>query len=199
MSNDEERRKLLKPDPSNDEVLAIVKESFAKGKDCQVEIVKELDSYDDRNWWMRIGGADYLVKIHNGVESGDAVNAIEAKKQDSVIHFQYAVMKALKENGIASSFPVHLLEDPNRDPFVKSLPVLSKEHSPSNLVVSVYTWVQGITMSSLPVLPIECIADAGQFLGKFHQKLENLSSKDFPAAARYHQWDSKNTKDLKSL
>lgn len=149
--SDEERRKLLKPNPSNEEMIALVQANYCKpGDDNSVEIVKELDSYDDKNYWMKISGVEHLVKIHNGVESGDACRAIAENKQDSVIHFQYAMMKALKDNKITASYPVHL-EEENKKPFVTSLPVVSKEHSPCQLVVTVYTWVQGIPMSSLKV------------------------------------------------
>ena len=46
---------------------------------------------------------------------------------------------------------------------------------------------------------MECIADAGQFLGQLRQKFNTLSSDDHPASKRYHQWDGKNTKDLKDF
>ena len=150
--SDEEKRKLLKPDPTIEQIISIAKENFTVGGDNGVEIIKELDSYDDRNYWCRISGVDLLVKVHNGVESSDACRAVEEGKQDSVIHFQYAIMKTLRESKIPASFPVHL-EDARKgqDPLVRSLPVVSKEHSPCKLVVSAYTWVPGMPMSSLKV------------------------------------------------
>lgn len=196
--SDEELRKLLKPNPSNEEIIDLIQQKFAQSNKNDhgiVEIVKELDSYDDRNYWMRISGKDFLVKVHNGVESKDTCLAMDHDRQDSVIHFQYAIMKALGDNGIAASCPTFPKDQPDKMLAV-NLPVVSKSHSPCKLVVSVYSWVQGITMSSLKVLPIECLADAGRFLGQIHQHLDKLSPDDLPAAKRYHQWDGKNTSDL---
>jgi hypothetical protein len=172
--SDEEWRKLLKPDPSVEEMIDVVKANFCEPGDDRVEIVKELDSYDDRNFWMRISGVDHLVKVHNGVESGDACKSIEHKKQDSAIHYQYAIMKTLRDNGITASFPVQL-EDAakNRDPFVHTLPVVSKKHSPRKLVVSVYTWVEGTTMASFKV----CMKVKSYLLFLFFGCLKHVSNK----------------------
>ena len=205
--SDEELRKLLKPNPSNEEIIQLVKQKFAPSSDCSsVEIIKELDSYDDRNYWMKIAGEEFLVKVHNGVESKDAYAAMEHDQQDSVIHFQYAIMKALGDNGIAASCPIFPKDqignnnDNQKKMLAVDLPVVSASHSPCTLIVSVYTWVPGTTMASLQVLPIECLADAGRFLGQVHHQLgKKLSSKDLPAAKRYHQWDGKNTSDLKGF
>lgn len=202
--SDEELRKLLKPNPSNEEIIQLVQQKFASSNDCAVEIIKELDSYDDRNYWMKVVGTEFLVKVHNGVESKDACSAMEHDRQDSVIHFQYAIMKALGDNGIAASCPVFPRdqtgsEDSQKKMLAVDLPVVSELHSPCTLIVSVYSWVQGTTMASLQVLPIECLADAGLFLGQVHHQLDKLSSADLPAAKRYHQWDGKNTSDLKGF
>lgn len=200
--SDEELRKLLKPNPSDEEVVAIVKSSFANSQDEGVEILKDLESYDDRNFWMRIGGIDHLVKIHNGVESMDLCKAMERGAENSVIQFQYEIMKKLAENGICASRPIFSRESQKANtelPCIKELPVVSPLHSPAKLAVSAYAWVPGTTMSSLKMLPVECLADAGQFLGKLHQKLDLISVDKVPAARRYHQWDGKNTSDLKDF
>eukprot|EP00980_Cylindrotheca_fusiformis_P017910 scaffold5682_cov140-Cylindrotheca_fusiformis.AAC.21 len=60
--SDEEMRKLLLPKPSNEQLIAALTKSFAKaGQD--VKIVKELESYDDKNFWVSIDGTNYLAKL----------------------------------------------------------------------------------------------------------------------------------------
>jgi len=201
--SDEELRKLLKPNPSNDDILQLVPAFFPDA--TQVKIFKELESYDDRNYWIKVdNGVDYLVKVHNGVESKDAKKAMDGGKQDSVIHFQYALMKALladkdmNDTGISASCPI-FAPGKNEALMIQSLPVVSASHSPADLVVSVYQWVPGIPMANLNVLPVECLADAGRLLGKVKQQWELfLQLEDLPAAQRYHQWDGKNTSDLRN-
>jgi Ser/Thr protein kinase RdoA (MazF antagonist) len=63
---DEELRKLLKPNPSHDEVIKAIESSYGLSN---IHIVKELESYDDRNYLVRHGESLFLAKIHNGVES----------------------------------------------------------------------------------------------------------------------------------
>ena len=112
--SDEELRKLLKPNPSNEEIIQLVQKKFASSPNDVVEIIKELDSYDYRNYWMKIAGDEFLVKVHNGVESKDTYSAMEHNRQDSVIHFQYAIMRALGENGIAASCPIFPRDEVNK-------------------------------------------------------------------------------------
>ncbi|CAB9520365.1 Inosine triphosphate pyrophosphatase [Seminavis robusta] len=205
--SDEEMRKLLQPNPSHKEMIELVKTHFASSPDDTVAVKKDLDSYDDCNFWMTIGSTDYLVKVHNGVESKDTIRAMQHNDQDSVIHFQYAVMKALGDAGIPASNPI--FPNSNNKPNNNNnnqmlsvpLPVLSKEHSPCPLIVSVYSWVKGTTMSALSVLPVECLADAGRLLGKMHQTFDSQrDTKSMPKSAkRFHQWDGKHTKEIQSF
>ena len=41
-------------------------------KDEKVEFVRELESYDDRNAELVVGGDRVVLKLHNGVESSGA-------------------------------------------------------------------------------------------------------------------------------
>lgn len=59
--SDEEMRKRLLPNPSDEELLAAVTKSFAKPGQ-KVSIVKKLESYDDKNFWVDIDGTHYLAK-----------------------------------------------------------------------------------------------------------------------------------------
>jgi Ser/Thr protein kinase RdoA (MazF antagonist) len=82
---------------------------------------------------------------------------------------------------------------------VCSLPVVVKDHSPTDLVVRLLGWVPGRPMSTFPMLPLEALADAGRFLGRLSLCLSSLPTDELAAARRYHQWDGKNTADLKDF
>jgi Ser/Thr protein kinase RdoA (MazF antagonist) len=82
---------------------------------------------------------------------------------------------------------------------IHSLPVVSKDHSPRPLVVRLLGFVSGRPMQSLPMLPIEALANAGTFLGTLSTCLSKLSTDEVLAAKRYHQWDGKNTLDLRNF
>lgn len=49
-TSDEEMRKLLKPKPTADQVAEALRKSYAQTGQ-EVKIVKELESYDDHNYW----------------------------------------------------------------------------------------------------------------------------------------------------
>jgi Ser/Thr protein kinase RdoA (MazF antagonist) len=101
-------------------------------------------------------------------------------------------MQQLSNNGVSTSDP-----QPSNDgglPLATSdLPVVSEAHSPCPLIVKLLTWVPGRTMSSLKALPIECLLDAGKYLGKMHVALDKMDPSKHPASQRFHAWDGKNT------
>ena len=220
-ASDEAMRKLLKPDPTKEQVIEILQLFYAtKDTNSNVIIKKELDSYDDKNYWVNIDGTDYLAKIHNGVESKDLLDHCGhghhghgAKNHDiskSVIYLQNRMMDHLSQQGVTTSQPqIPNIEDVVGEPLVdkiaksvqaivRPLPVLSKTHSPCRLVVRLMSWVPGRPMESVPLLPLESIADSGRFLGKMQLALAKIDP--IPdAAKRYHQWDGKNTADLKQF
>lgn len=201
---DEAKRKLLKPSPSDEQVLAALQNFLQPGE--TMKIVKELDSYDDSNYLVeRSDGVNFLCKVHNGVESDDFIKLWETDKSyfscnnGSVIHMQDALMTHLNKNGITTSKPQNVVdEESEKSPVnLHSLPVVSAEHSPRLLAVRLLSWVPGRTMSSLPALPLQSLIDAGIFLGRMDQKLDLLNADDYPASKRYHAWDGKNTADLR--
>ena len=76
---DEDRRKLLKPKVSPEEVLSILNEFYiSDGQNAQV--TRELDSYDDANFLVKIDGEKALLKIHNGVESEKYIKVHSGKR-----------------------------------------------------------------------------------------------------------------------
>jgi Ser/Thr protein kinase RdoA (MazF antagonist) len=201
--SDEEMRKLLKPNPTADQVLAAVQKSFVR-EGQSLKIVQMLESYDDRNYWVDVSGTSYLVKVHNGVES---LNFIKLWKEESahersVIHLQNTIMEHLNRHEVTTNNPVPpmMAHDEDTSPptaaSIHSLPVVSEKHSPCQLVVRLLTWVPGRPMSSFPMLPLESIVNVGRFLGHFSAKLNLLNADQLEASHRFHQWDGENTAQL---
>ena len=184
--SEEEMRKLLKPIPTNEQVV----EALLKSHGPTFKIVKELDSYDDKNYLVETDdGTQFLAKVHNGVESQDFAK----NDKNSSIFFQNDMMEYLNQRGIQTSAPIHSEKIGSAISLV-SLPVVSARHSPQHLVLRLLSWVPGRPMSSLSFLPLESLLDAGKFLGNLDSKLDLMD--DYKAAHRHHAWDGKNTLDL---
>ena len=203
--SDEEMRKLLLPNPSQEQALdALIKSYGESGQ--EVKIVKELESYDDKNFWVKIGDTSYLAKFHNGVESKDFLKLWKedpSAHEKSVIHLQNTIMEHLSQHGISTSKPqMPKTSCDGNIPIpvsIHEVPVVSPDHGPCKLVLRLLSWVEGQTMDSVKMLPLESLADAGRFLGRLTKSLSKLDTKDLAAARRYHQWDTKNTADLKEF
>jgi Ser/Thr protein kinase RdoA (MazF antagonist) len=200
--SDEEMRKLLQPDPTEEQVLQILHSYYCKGGE-DATIDERLDSYDDCNFKVKVGGELYLLKIHNGVESKTLVKCLKESNNSfyqqggmkSVIHLQNAMMELCQEHNIPSNHPVRPVafkerkpQEPgngSKDPYEKhpaspvvvaELPVLSAAHSPCALAVRLLTWAPGRPLSSVPNAGIEVIADAGRMLAKLDRVLDHLNA-----------------------
>mmetsp|Transcript_19390 Transcript_19390/g.40090 ORF Transcript_19390/g.40090 Transcript_19390/m.40090 type:complete len:370 (-) Transcript_19390:739-1848(-) len=179
--SDEELRKLLKPSITKDLAKKVLEQSYASDGE-QIEVISELDSYDDVNFRVKLGGVPFLLKIHNGVESKDFVKVYEAagnnysKKgcMNSVVHLQSTMMALLSNHGINTSLPKTAL-DTDAPVCIHSLPVVSSNHSPQKLVVRLLSWVEGKLMSEVDILPVETLADAGKYLGRMDKILDEIS------------------------
>lgn len=253
---DEERRKLLKPSITEEQAMEVMKTLYTTKDDDKVEILTQLDSYDDVNYKVSLNGTLHLLKIHNGVESEDFCQEYEAAGRKynekgcmgSVVHLQTAMMDLLSANNIPTSATVKTKE--GLPVGLLSLNVTSAQHSPQPLVVRLLTWVSGKLMASIPIMPIETLSDAGRLLGRIHSIFNRLNAASLQsidilqgaskgltkrasilnvkeakeemvvtdkirqaqmwkipesgldwsllkAAKRYHQWDGKNTSDLR--
>jgi hypothetical protein len=107
---------------------------------------------------VEIAATKYLLKVHNGVESKDFLEVYKGAGQDyykpghmsSCIHLQNAIMELLTREGIQTSAPIppktksatpNDATDKLPVPLcVHSLPVISEEHSPCDLVVRLLRW-----------------------------------------------------------
>jgi hypothetical protein len=164
--SDEQMRKVLKPNPTQDQVLEVIRKSFVSNVDADsVKIIRQLDSYDDSNYLVEIAGTRYLLKVHNGVESKDFLETYKTAGQEyykaghmtSVIHLQTAMMQLLNREGIQTSVPIPPTDVSNnnqkkdRMPLcVHSLAVISDEHSPCDLVVRLFSWYVQCAFIGIP-------------------------------------------------
>lgn len=208
-SNDEKLRKCLKPDPTQEQVLEAILKTY--GQDAK--IVKELESYDDRNYLVELDSTKYLCKVYNGVESAKFIKASEEadsdknKKALSSIHLYSLIWNHINSQpGLSTSSPIpipdHTYAFSKPHVSVHSLPVTSSEHSPAPLAIQLLEWVEGSTMADSPSLPIETLVEAGKYLGKVRIALDELTETNKVARAtadRYHAWDGKNTLDLQGF
>ena len=98
-AEDEARRKLEKPRCSAADVVAFVRANFTlDGGDIDDSSVVELNSYDDRNYYVKTtdGSREYTLKVHNGVES----------RRPTLLAAQSAMMRHLDAAGVPVPVPV---------------------------------------------------------------------------------------------
>jgi Phosphotransferase enzyme family len=200
---------LLKPTPTAADAAHVVRASFCPNPSTDVvEIVAQLDSYDDCNYKVCINHTPYLLKFHNGVESANFLQTWRASSQDyyktghasSVIHLQNAMFWTLQQHGIPTSAPVSPVNNSNgkndndaasddnnktssqqehESPVsIHTIPVADPTRSPAPLVVRLYEWIPGRPMSTIPVLALETLAEVGRMLGRVHTALDPLSTND---------------------
>ena len=97
-SDEEARRKLEKPQCTASQVIAFVRAHFTlAGGDVDESSAKELNSYDDRNYYVRVvDGTEYTLKVHNGVES----------QMPNLLAAQSGIMRHLNAHGVPAPMPV---------------------------------------------------------------------------------------------
>eukprot|EP00804_Cyclotella_cryptica_P009540 CCRYP_006254-RB/>CCRYP_006254-RB protein AED:0.05 eAED:0.05 QI:307/1/1/1/0.33/0/4/670/323 len=219
MASDEDRRKLLKPKVAAEEVLSILNDFYVAG-DEHAEVLRELDSYDDANYLVKIDGERALLKIHNGVESEKYIRLHAARKraepnngegvsaptESSIIDLHTALYNHLAkpEYNVNTCKTIPVKRPPSKEDYgdhsvcIRKLPVVSSEHPPQNLVIRLHTWVDGIPLSSTKFFPLETLVDAGAYLGRMCHALDDLVASDASAleiSKRYFAWDGRHLMD----
>lgn len=136
---DEDRRKLLKPKVSTDDALAILNEFYTSDSQ-KAEVVRELNSYDDANYLVKIDGIKALLKIHNGVESEKYIKRHSTKKaklndgesvEGSIIDLHTAIFE-------------HLAREEFKVTTCKTIPALASQEDGDN----------SVSVKELPVRPV---------------------------------------------
>jgi len=194
--SDEERRKLLKPNPSKEDVHKILVSSYADSEKS-VNVCHKLESYDDCNYLVEVKGCRYVCKIHNGVES----DAYILSPDDCRIELMKQIFNHLKkpEYSVTTSYPIPP-NDSSNSSCVHRLAVVSNEHSPRDLVVTLLRYVPGVPMCRVTSMSIETIVDAGQYLGRICHALDDLSTTDAKVVSMakplFHAWDGQHTSQV---
>ena len=206
-TTDEARRKVEKPPKiSLDSVVHMAEKYF--GLTVEEGGVKEIDSYDDRNYFISgysksslVGTSDsrsstkYLFKIHNGVESS-RMDQIDA---------QNAIMRHLNSHNITCPEPqtsVHgrvvefvdldITNTPQQE-VVGIANIAKKSKGRRRHAIRLLSWVNGQTLNRSEVNLLK-LQNVGEYLGKIKQCLEGF---DHKGAHRIHLWDTKLTNLIK--
>ena len=184
MADDEELRKEQKPSKISPDRAAEIAHSLF-GLNVERESVRELDSYDDRNFYVRgtfNGGAEqeeqrpraFTLKIHNGVESADR----------GILEAQNGIMAHLHGKGFRVPHPNRCSDGSSLMAFTE-LPAKSDPARTCKHAVRLLSWVEGKILHDKGVTE-ELLASAGSYLGRLRHALEDF---DHASAHRVHLWD----------
>ena len=206
-TKDEARRKVEKPPKiSLDSVAHMVEKYY--GLTVEKGGVKEIESYDDRNYFIRScskssladtndsrHSSDYLFKIHNGVESS---------RKDQ-IDAQNAIMRHLNGHNVTCPEPQksvygRLIEfvdlDTSSTPLKETGDVTNaakKSKGRRRHAIRLLSWVKGQTLNKSEVNLLK-LQNVGEYLGKIKHCLDGF---DHIGAHRVHLWDTKRTNLIK--
>ncbi len=181
---DEAERKLRRPKVNTNEVYSLLQAHYDLGTIHQGSM-KELPSYDDKNWYFRASRTDeegkkvfkeYVVKVHNGTDSS-GVNR-------GVLAAQERVMSHLVEHGVEcphvvkSKLTMYTTPGPNgtvnlvpegtegaKREFCTRVTFLSRAQIAHTL--RVLTYVPGKTLVEVPMPhSMEFVRNSGLFVGE---------------------------------
>ena len=181
---DEAERKLRRPKVNTNEVYSLLQAHYDLGTIHQ-DSMKELPSYDDKNWYFRASRTDeegkkvfkeYVVKVHNGTDSS-GVNR-------GVLAAQERVMSHLVEHGVEcphvvkSKLTMYTTPGPNgtvnlvpegtegaKREFCTRVTFLSRAQIAHTL--RVLTYVPGKTLVEVPMPhSMELVRNSGLFVGE---------------------------------
>lgn len=204
-TQDEVRRKLLKPKVTEEEALSLLVDFYIvdgfnlDGHVAQLpraEVLQELVSYDDANFLVKVDGEKALLKIYNGVESEKYI-AKHAKKRarwedtdasclddGCIIDLHSAIYEHLSapkyDVTTGKTIPVkNFSPDSDTDDYsvcIRELSVISADHCPQQLVVRLQSWVHGTCLCDVNFFPIETLLHAGACLGRICSAFDDLAT-----------------------
>merc|ERR1712086_456024 len=203
---DEQRRKQEKPVCSVGDALEFSETHFGLQVSLDDGPIRELESYDDRNFLMSGSTAaapdcaKYTFKVHNGVESDNYL----------VLEAQNAILQHLQKHGVNCPQPMPAVpEEPEeeeaeektkktkkKEPELMAWAELSTEWGSKHHAVRLLTWIEGTPMSEITQPPTGLYYRAGVHLGEVTEALADF---DHPAAHRVHSWDLMNTSELRDM
>lgn len=202
----EELRKLLKPNPSHEEIILLLQSRYdlydlskttlindseteynLEAKHAVTVNVENLPSYDDANFVITLRNEKnvenfYLLKIHNGVESQQYH---ECSTSTSSIHLQISIQNFLSHpsSPISTNFPVQT----KKGSFTCSytLGVHSRAYSPFLLVIRLMKYIPGYTLSSCInrsfqsyLQTIYLLIQVGKYAGQTTLQLDKFTQSD---------------------
>jgi len=182
VSSDEEDEPPIRPSLVPEDVPHILQELF--GKECPVDNVTALDSYDDCNFRVDIPseGSRYTLKVHN---ASDSTRAPFLEAQTAALAFLaargFTVPESLPSTQHSSCTPLHLCAV-----------VGAPERAP--LAVRLMRWVSGRPLVEHPNEDCRSLESAGRYLAFLRRALDAF---DHPGAHTDHPWDLRHFHTLR--
>ena len=177
---EEELRKHEKPQLAQERAVAIAAELF--GLELNLEKVRQLESYDDVNYYLRaVDGSQYVFKVHNGVESDNAV----------FLEGMQALLLHLRANGVAAPHPVNSVAGD----WMTKVELPLRSGAPKQHAIRLLEFVDGEMMNEQEVTPA-LLQATGAYLGNLDTVLDSFDHEGFH---RSHAWDVRNTSMLPSF
>ena len=224
-TNDEVRRKLLKPKVTEDEAASILIAFYAGASVC---VLQELVSYDDANFVVNVDDQKALLKIYNGVESEKYIakharkhaRIIEESDDEAgggggcIIDLHTAIYEHLSDPKYnvttGKNIPIHWSKHDENDNTtsddntvcIRELSVVSADLGPQQLVIRLQSWIHGTPLCDVKYFPIETLIDAGAWLGRTDIAFDELAATDpetLHESKRYFAWDGRNFADARSF
>jgi len=180
MAAEEELRKHQKPQVPRELAMQMASEIF--GLKLAEEKTKQLESYDDVNFYMRdIEGGQYVFKVHNGVES---VNSV-------FLNGMNELLLHLRAHGIAAPHPV----SSKTGDWMTAVDLPLRSGEPQMHAIRVLDFVDGEMMNEQQVTPA-LLQECGAYLGRLDGVLDGFDHLGFH---RSHAWDIRSTPMLSSF
>jgi hydroxylysine kinase len=177
---EEELRKHEKPQCAKDKAMGLAAEIF--GLELDEAKVKQLESYDDVNYYLRCtDGSQYVFKIHNGVESDNSV----------FLNGMNELLLHLRAHGIAAPHPVNS----TAGDWMTKVELPLRSGAPKQHAIRLLDWVAGEMMNEQEVAPA-LLQATGAYLGNLDKVLDGFDHEGFH---RSHAWDVRNTSMLPSF
>ena len=180
-ADDEARRKLEKPVVGPIQAASLALELF--GLTVEPDSLKELDSYDDRNFLLQTAsGEQYVLKVHNGVDS----------QRPAFIEAQNEAMGCARNiPGLWCPWPCLSVRDSPIEYAELTLP----DGSPRRHAVRCLTFLPARLLGDV-VPTCKLLEELGACAAKLNRALTAVTHL---AAWREHAWDLRSTCELEGL
>jgi Ser/Thr protein kinase RdoA (MazF antagonist) len=174
MAAEEELRKHQKPQVPRELALQLASDIF--GLQLAEEKAKQLESYDDVNFYLRdTQDNKFVFKVHNGVES---VNTVFLTGMNQLLLH-------LRKHGIAAPHPVNS----QSGDWMTTVQLPLRSGEPQSHAIRLLEFVEGEMMNEQEVTPT-LLRECGAYLGGLDQVLDGFDHAGFHRSHAVSYWYS---------